>query len=795
MNWKEGMGSGIDMVGLEKSLIVFILDDSGMTASLAEKACQYLPKVLLISLAPSTTRFNLLSTKLRHVSSYGAADASYWRSAAAAWMQELPWRARDASGRCLLDALSYDSFPLWWFIEISLQEKAFLAVRLIHQIRLILAEERPTHFAILGSHDAHPWKADVIARVCWDAGIAEVDVKPWAAEAVADRSAPSPTTLIPIAGERAIRLLRVTARNRLNVFLVAGRALGVSTKNTTRLIRLILTSLLPYGLVLLGRKVRPWSVKILHYLANLSKRLRFVVFLVLPYGLVARSGGIRRVLKTALQLCFASLSRSFLRLALLGQPSGGCVMLLEENWDVRTAVSILGDSVSAYNPYLEGIWEELRATLGRRRAMRAVLGLRKHLGWDLRALAGRTVFLSEQPPIHLRWRLDPVALWEDLNRTPGFRQAFSYDGVDLWDVFQEDLHQLLLALPWRIGLYENFKQVLESLKPSAIIMYNFEGFFRPCLAAAIRKSTPVLGIQQALGPYVHSLDHSRSGYRLPGTGGPQHGCPTPTRLAVWGCRHAELLRSYGYPPEVLTVTGSPRLDGFVARRERLDRQALLNALGIAHPSSRVITFAGVYRVIGTTVLRREHYVATLRSLWELVKEDERVVLIIKPWHGERLEVLWDLILAAIPNGYGRVIVVEPKSLIHNAEFLAVTDVLVSTFSSIFAEALVMGARGVLLHYPEARAYFGDEHVNLFRGMVEFVHHPREVKELIREALAREGRGPGPEALRVLSEVFGPCDGLAGRRIVQEVLAAGGVAGSGTRQPAAMPRTRIFERHN
>ena len=158
----------------------------------------------------------------------------------------------------------------------------------------------------------------------------------------------------------------------------------------------------------------------------------------------------------------------------------------------------------------------------------------------------------------------------------------------------------------------------------------------------------------------------------------------------------------------------------------------------------------------------------MRVLAQLAAEDPRVHLLFKPWHGERRDAVVEQAALAARSAPGRVLVVAPRSSVHNVELLGATDVLVATFSSLVAEAHVLGVPSVVLRYPESVSYFEAAHFEIYRELVDFVPSPAGVFDAVRARLA----GPALSEVRLdrlFAAGFGPPDGKAGARIAREAL--------------------------
>jgi len=97
----------------------------------------------------------------------------------------------------------------------------------------------------------------------------------------------------------------------------------------------------------------------------------------------------------------------------------------------------------------------------------------------------------------------------------------------------------------------------------------------------------------------------------------------------------------------------------------------------------------------------------------------------------------------------------------------VADAVVGTFSSLLGEALLAGAVAVLMNFPEARYYFGDE-VERYSRIAVWASSPRGAARAVRRIMA--GGSAYRErfvesAMPDLRYLFGPLDGHSAERVV------------------------------
>lgn len=427
------------------------------------------------------------------------------------------------------------------------------------------------------------------------------------------------------------------------------------------------------------------------------------------------------------------------------------VFCIIEHENLRRHLDSAGQDVETVLPYAEGVIETLREQLGDKcLVLSRRIAPESYEGWD---------FLeSALPPLVLK----PLPALFEAALSEIFQSSLSIIG----DYFSLDNLREIMIL--RLAEYDLYLQLLQRVHPKVLFLYNWEGVFRPLTTAARFLGCRVVGVQQALGPYLHALDHREVGYFS--AANPQ-GFAIPDKVAAWGEFHARKFADYGYAPSSIAVTGYARLDkhGQVAQRRQSIREQTCRLLKLPL-NARYLLFTGQSRVLDTVILRDESFIATLDCLCSLAAEFD-FKIIMKPWASDDL----DMFQKTVSDNPGLVFVAPQNVLVSNAALLSVCDWLVGTFSSIIGEASLTGTAGVMLDYLESRYYFDLPHVEIYRSLVPFVGCPEELDSVLRPIIENESaRAQAVQRARVaMGPIFGPCDSQAASRIAELVLTEAG----------------------
>ncbi|HLO75851.1 MAG TPA: CDP-glycerol glycerophosphotransferase family protein [Magnetospirillum sp.] len=350
---------------------------------------------------------------------------------------------------------------------------------------------------------------------------------------------------------------------------------------------------------------------------------------------------------------------------------------------------------------------------------------------------------------------------------PAFAGAFSHRGVGYWDFLRPHaeghIPQLVLAV---LCQYEAWRVVFGRLAPKVVVGGRMEAvptMTQAAHAVGARVVSVKLGVGQEMMPSTIA-DRPDGSYAADAF---------PDALAVWGEYQADLLgKEFPHYPGRVVATGRTRSDTFAA--DTLPRAEVRQRLGIPE-DARLIVYAATARTHyarwpeaghGACCLSLQGFEAGLRALAALA--DQRTWVLVKPHAADDLERIAALVAAC---GNPRVTLMRPGGAIHNADLLGASDVLASSLSSIFAEAVLLDCPAVNLWLPEVNFLYEEQRCRLYGRIAVTV----ETAEAMAEAVARLLNDPQARAAELarakaaLTDIIGPVDGRNAERVAALVM--------------------------
>ena len=344
-----------------------------------------------------------------------------------------------------------------------------------------------------------------------------------------------------------------------------------------------------------------------------------------------------------------------------------------------------------------------------------------------------------------------------------FRRAFTLDGVDVFDQFADYLSRSILNLSVLMTAQsEAWTRAFEALKPDVVIGGRLESKPWINLAASqtgARTASIKLGIGDEMTPSVLAVAPD----------GRHASTDHPDAFLVWGDRQVEHLKmrlpEYG---GCLAPVGRTRSDTFVNEGQRVDVDDVRRRLGLV-TEERVIVWGGTCRTrwglwpgqeAGSAVLAPESWAACLTALADTADRcGARVV--VRPHPVEDMA----FVEAQARKHGGRVLVAPPRAGLHNVELLAVSDVFVSSVSSMFAEAVLMGLPAVNVWLPEIHMIYESARFDRYAEVSEPVTSVRSMAETVDRLMTDPDAASAAvaRARAALPAYFGGLDGRNARR--------------------------------
>lgn len=362
----------------------------------------------------------------------------------------------------------------------------------------------------------------------------------------------------------------------------------------------------------------------------------------------------------------------------------------------------------------------------------------------------------------------PAGFLDGFLTDPAFAAGFQHREVAFWDDLRPHaevyIPNLILTA---LAQYEAWKLLFSAIGPATVVGGRMEAVPAMTTAAhavGARVVSVKLGVGQEMLPSVLA--------RQPD--GTYADACFPDALAVWGEPQVAFLRRHipAYRGRIVAV-GRGRNDTFAADTQ--PRASVRAALGIP-PDARLIVYAATARThygrwpagrVGASCLSLEEYARGLHALAGLA--DGETWLLVKPHAADDLEAI-----AGVVESCGReqVRLLRPGGPIHNADLLGASDVLVSSLSSIFAEAVLLDCPAVNLWLPEVNFLYEEERCRLY-GRIAATVEEIEVMVATVRLLLEDPEARHQELARArqaLSGIIGPVDGGNAARIAALVLA-------------------------
>ena len=343
--------------------------------------------------------------------------------------------------------------------------------------------------------------------------------------------------------------------------------------------------------------------------------------------------------------------------------------------------------------------------------------------------------------------------WKMLKGSKDFQSSLSYDGIPLWSILREMFSGIfLMALPEAVRWIETMKVMIDKEKPVVIVL---PGEYCSLLGyagiiASKKKQVPTIAIQHGVIT-TNSLEYTIA----PNEKGEDANSKLwilPTKLAVYGDYTKKVLEALLYPSDNITITGHPDYDVLFRLEKTIDKKEILKDLGIKSDQKRIITFTT--QALWSMKSREK----LLRTVLEVVKKLEDVILLIKPHPGEN-ENWHKKIIKEM--GVQNAIVLNRDC--NTAKALFVCDLMITSYSTTALEAIALNKPIITLNLQNER----EPYPYAESGATIGVFRSEDLSYTIENALENKNlrRKLAERRQKFLSEHVCKSDGRSSERIV------------------------------
>lgn len=325
---------------------------------------------------------------------------------------------------------------------------------------------------------------------------------------------------------------------------------------------------------------------------------------------------------------------------------------------------------------------------------------------------------------HAMWR-ERREVERVLLASTDLREASRIGGVDAWPVLAEDFSGIAsLQLPWSVRAMDEAADVLDALRPAAIVTYaEAGGWGRALVLEARRRGIVSIGLQHGFISrhwlnYQHETDEVQ-----PAAGHPaDRGYPFPTSTLLYDdLARAHLMERGRFPADALQVVGNPRMDALAAAAEAIasaDVDAARRATG-ARADQHLVLLAAK---------RIPEFDETLSALMDAVRAMPDVHLAVRPHPAETPEPY-----ARLAAGAANIRIV-PLSLSPVA-LIKASRLVVTINSTVAIEATILGVPALAMRLPNYLSPFVD--AGAMAGTAALQDVAPTVRRLVHDASARD----------------------------------------------------------
>lgn len=344
-------------------------------------------------------------------------------------------------------------------------------------------------------------------------------------------------------------------------------------------------------------------------------------------------------------------------------------------------------------------------------------------------------------------------IFKKISEDPRFFELCKINDNDYSEfiLFQFKLY-FLCILPYSVKNIETTKRMLSEINPRLFILQSEYGWLeRAMLIAADSQKVRTLAVQH--GEIVENHpDYLFQDNEISQTGVKTSPfCPIPDMTAVFSSYyHAMLTKKSSYPPDSISVTGSPRFDVLFSQQDAIAPSKLLKKYQLP---------TGMRAILWATQchgLSDDENLMNFNTMFAVLKDLDNCVLIIKqhPKEPEKYRTM----IENCQEKYNIPLILPPKDANIN-ELLNICSIFVTKYSTTGLEAIALKKPTIILNLSGE-----PDKVNYVREKVAFGVYTREKLKFCIEELLSKPFIPSESWKSFIEKHLSQTDGMSSKRL-------------------------------
>jgi len=319
--------------------------------------------------------------------------------------------------------------------------------------------------------------------------------------------------------------------------------------------------------------------------------------------------------------------------------------------------------------------------------------------------------------------------------TQEFKQLFEYKGVNFADQIQFKAAQDIPALSANMQtLFEFWNEIFKVTTPKIVIAGRLD-VMPYVVSAAKQNNVHVCNVKLGVGeemllPFAVKDKKGGAENRI-----------APDVTILWGSKQKTLIQNRfpDYPTE-LVVSGRTRNDSFAAPITSMQLDSVRKNLSLKN-NEEVILFGGNSRTFygiadeensGTCCLSPYSLKASIETLANYAAKRRLCKVIVKPHPVDDCDLIEE-----ICKNLDNVIFIHPVNAVHNSILLSLSDIFVSSASSMFTEAITAGCLPINLWINDVNYLYEFERKKIWGDLSVNVESIEKLPEVIEPFLDNE----------------------------------------------------------